>query len=457
MALACLRLPTASCLVVCRSRKKLRRFLWPPPARALPRIASIRPLEWYGWNLRRIRPSQRAELAAFDATLGLSTGLCPLSLGACQTAVPSPLEMSSELPLDAVTPPPTALPAPVAVLAGAVPAASQRLRGLSVDFTVATGKIASPVSNLDQLWPMPSPCSPACRLAALVPRTLSGAPEDADEAFRALLAGFWKAAPAHMQHFVMALPLVLGVIWFIAGGVTHPPKIGLPVEAAKQDSRRTDGVLEARWEAVRQNIVDRAAIELYDDFRSGLSSWEGKGDWAKTWSYDGAGFARSGSLALYTPSLQLTDYQFEFLGQIEKKGLSWVVRAQDLDNYYVSKIVITRPGPLPGVAIVRYAVIGGEEGPRQQIPLAMSVRNDMLYRVRVEVRGDNFTTLIQGQVVDSWSDDRLKHGGIGFLSPKGERSLLRWITVSHQYDALGRLCAYLAPFSMPSRKGEWSQ
>ena len=397
------------------------------------------------------------ELAAFDATLGLSMGLCRLPLRACQTAVPSPLGMSSELPLDAVAPQPTALPAREAVLAGAVPEASRRLRRLSVDFTVATGTFAPSVSSLDQRWPTPSPCSPAFRLAALVPRTLSGAPEDSDEAFRALLAGFWKAAPAHLQHFAMAIPLVLGVVWFIAGGVTPSPKRVPPGEAVQQNSRPADGVLEARWEAVRQNIVDRAAIELYDDFRSGLSSWEGKGDWAKTWSYDGAGFARTGSLALYAPSLQLTDYQFEFLGQIEKKGLSWVVRAQDPDNYYVTKIVITRPGPLPGVAMIRYAVIGGEEGPPQQIPLAMSVRNDMLYRVRVEVRGDNFTTFIQGQVVDSWSDDRLKHGGIGFFSSKGERSLLRWITVSHHYDALGRLCAYLAPFSLPSRKGEWSQ
>jgi hypothetical protein len=342
-------------------------------------------------------------------------------------------------------------------LAGAVPAASQRLYRLSVEFTVAEGKSAPSVSELDQRWPTPAPCPPACRLAAMVPRILSGVPEDSDAAFRVALAGFWKATPAHLQHFTMAFPLVLGLIWFIAGGAVQSPKAALPMDAAKQDYRPAGSVMEARWESVRQNILDRAAIELYDDFRSGLSSWEGKGDWAQTWSYDRTGFARSGALALYAPSLELTDYQFEFLGQIEKKGLSWVVRAQDPDNYYVTKIVITRPGPLPGVAIVRYAVIGGKEGPRQQIPLAMSVHNDMLYRVRVEVRGDSFTTFIQGQVVDSWSDGRLKHGGIGFFSSKGEQSLLRWVTVSHQYDALGRLCAYLAPVGMPSRKGEWSQ
>jgi hypothetical protein len=207
-------------------------------------------------------------------------------------------------------------------------------------------------------------------------------------------------------------------------------------------------------ESVQKNILDRAAIELYDDFRSGLSSWEGPGDWAATWSYDKTGFARAGALALYSPSLDLTNYHLEFLGQIEKKGISWVVRAQDSENYYVTKLVITRSGPLPSVSLVRYAVIKGKEGPHVQTPLPMSVRNDTLYLVRVDVQGSNFTTSVQGQVVDAWTDDRLKRGGVGFFSPKGEQSLLRWITVSHQYDALGRLCAYLAPYSMPTRKGE---
>ena len=62
-----------------------------------------------------------------------------------------------------------------------------------------------------------------------------------------------------------------------------------------------------------------------------------------------------------------------------------------------------------------------------------------MYRVRVTLRGSDFATSVQDQVVETWSDDRLKKGGIGFFSSKGEQSLLRWVTVSHQYDALGRL------------------
>jgi hypothetical protein len=83
----------------------------------------------------------------------------------------------------------------------------------------------------------------------------------------------------------------------------------------------------------------------------------------------------------------------------------------------------------------------------------MPVRTDMFYRVRVDVRDQNFTTTVQGQVVDFWSDDRLSRGGVGFFSEKGERARLRWMEVSHQYDALGRLCALLAPYSIQSGNG----
>ena len=56
----------------------------------------------------------------------------------------------------------------------------------------------------------------------------------------------------------------------------------------------------------------------------------------------------------------LTDYEMEFLGMIDKKALSWVVRAKDFDNYYVVKLVVLKAGPLPTLGITRYAVIDGK-------------------------------------------------------------------------------------------------
>ena len=107
--------------------------------------------------------------------------------------------------------------------------------------------------------------------------------------------------------------------------------------------------------------------------------------------------------------------------------------------------------------IVRYAVVDGRPGPKTQLPLPMVVRNDMMYRVRVSVQDDTFITSVQDQVVDVWSDSRLKSGGVGFFSDKGDFARLRWVEVSHQYDMLGRLCAYLAPYDLNTRSRSWTQ
>jgi hypothetical protein len=70
------------------------------------------------------------------------------------------------------------------------------------------------------------------------------------------------------------------------------------------------------------------------------------------------------------------------------------------------------------------------------------------------VHGDTYLLALQGEIVDNWSEPRLTHGGIGFFAPRGEESRLRWVQVTHQYDMLGRLCAYLAPYNIPTN-GSW--
>lgn len=208
---------------------------------------------------------------------------------------------------------------------------------------------------------------------------------------------------------------------------------------------------------MQQTILRRAAISLSDDFRSGLAEWEGRGDWSKQWSYDSSGFLKTGPLILYKPSLQLTDYRMEFLGMIDKKSIGWVYRATDQENYYASKISIIKNGPLPVAVVERYAVIHGKVTSQQRRPLPLQVRTDSFYRVQVDVRGDGFTISVQGQVVDYWSDARLKAGGVGFFSAKGEQASLRWVEISHQRDFLGKLCAFLAPYSLPQKEGVTKQ
>ncbi len=260
----------------------------------------------------------------------------------------------------------------------------------------------------------------------------------------------WHGAPRDLKLVTFALPILAAIA--VTGSF---PKV--PIQTvAPANVAQVKKVVDEQWKNLNQTISNRAAIAYADDFRSGLDAWQSRSNLTTSWSYDQAGFVRPGPLALFKPSLDLADYRVEFLGEIDQKAIGWVFRAEDLKNYYAMKLVVVKPGPLPLVDMVRYAVINGKEGPQIHKPLPMTVRADMLYRVMVDVRGADFTVMAQGQVVDFWSDHRLQHGGVGFFSNRGERSRLRWVEVSHQYDALGRVCAYLAPYGMEGRNGSFN-
>jgi hypothetical protein len=265
------------------------------------------------------------------------------------------------------------------------------------------------------------------------------------------LSAAWKSAPRDLKLVSLLLPILLVIA--ITGSIPKVPIQQLSPQNLDEVQSQVQRVVALQWKNVNQTISERAAVAYADDFRSGLDAWESRSNLTRSWSYDAAGFVRPGPLAVFKPTVDLTDYRFEFLAEIDQKGMGWAFRAQDLNNYYAMKLVVVKPGPLPLVHIVRYAVINGKEGPRVDKPLPLTVRADMLYRIQIDTRGGDFTILAQGQVVDFWSDSRLRHGGVGFFCNRGERARLRWVEVSHQYDALGRLCAYLAPYWIEGRNG----
>src|SRR5579885_884414 len=146
--------------------------------------------------------------------------------------------------------------------------------------------------------------------------------------------------------------------------------------------------------------------------------------WITDWGAE-PGVRREHEISVLRPSLNLTDYRLQFEAQIESKALGWVYRAQDGKNYYINKLEIVKPGLDPAIALVRFAVINGQEQPRAQLPLALPVHLDTLYKIRFDAVGDRFTTYVQDQKVDEWTDDRLKMGGIGLYNERGERMSLK--------------------------------
>jgi hypothetical protein len=264
-------------------------------------------------------------------------------------------------------------------------------------------------------------------------------------------AGFWKHAPRDLKLLMFAIPALLALAF-------HPslPKVAVTAPPATGALKRNiTTVMSGQLATVRQAVYDRAAVALDEDFRSGLDDWVSRGDATTEWSFDATGFVRPGPLALYRPSMGLTDYHMLFMGMIDQKALSWVVRAADFNNYYVIKLTVLKPGPQTTVGLTRYAVIDGKAENRVDTIVPFDARPDMLYRVQMDIRDDSFALSMQGQMVDSWSEPRLPHGGIGFFTARGEESRVRWVQVEHQYDMLGRLCAYLAPYEIPTTNGSW--
>src|SRR5262249_54674710 len=116
--------------------------------------------------------------------------------------------------------------------------------------------------------------------------------------------------------------------------------------------------------------------------------------WITDWGAE-PGVRRAREISVLRPSMNLTDYRVTFQAQIESKALGWVYRAKDGKNYYVNRIEVVKPGLDPTVALVRFAVINGEEQPRAQFPLSISVHVDTLYRIRFDAVGEKFTTYVQ--------------------------------------------------------------
>jgi hypothetical protein len=162
------------------------------------------------------------------------------------------------------------------------------------------------------------------------------------------------------------------------------------------------------------------SIALREDFRMDLRNWQSglsgsSGGWSKVGSS-----VRIGELRLWKPTLAMSDYNIEFAGQIENKAMGWAFRARDSRNYYATKIAVYKGGATRDRAeIIRYTVWNGSQTNRVTLPIPVPPTVNLAYEVKMRIRGDRFTTTVNGQAVDSWSDRKLSRGGVGFFCRPG--------------------------------------
>jgi hypothetical protein len=150
----------------------------------------------------------------------------------------------------------------------------------------------------------------------------------------------------------------------------------------------------------------------------------GDAGWITDWGAE-PGVRRTRQISVLRSSQTLTDYRIEMQGQIESKAIGWIFRAADPKNFYVTKLEIVKPGLEPTVAVVRFAMVNGEEGPHAQLPLPMKVRRDTMFKIRFDAVGSHFTTYVLDQKVDDWTDEQVKTGGVGLYSERGEVAALK--------------------------------
>lgn len=154
---------------------------------------------------------------------------------------------------------------------------------------------------------------------------------------------------------------------------------------------------------------------IEDDFSNGADLWAGD---TEEWDLDAAG-ARPAGLALFKPSLGMSDYEFEFLARIESKAATCVFRALNPSNYH--KVTIRRSASGEH-ELRRSVVIGGVEEGGTVVPVTGLPAKQSALTVKVRARRSDFSILVEGQTVTRWTDGRLTTGGAGFTAARGERA-----------------------------------
>jgi len=202
-------------------------------------------------------------------------------------------------------------------------------------------------------------------------------------------------------------------------------------------------------QAIGNLLESKGTGTLREDFHAGVANWEGFKSVNSDWSM-ASGVVHPTSLRVWKPSTSMSNYEMEFMGQIELKSIDWAFRASDVRNYYATKLIITKPGPLPNAGLVRFIVLDGRERERVELPLPLTLERGVDYRVQVSVRGGRFLTSVNGQLVSSWMDNRLTRGGVGFFSEDGESALLKWVSVSERDSFLGRIVSHFSLIAFPT-------
>jgi hypothetical protein len=226
------------------------------------------------------------------------------------------------------------------------------------------------------------------------------------------------SAPIHVQESPVGYPRV-AIHDTLAGAILSPGNsAGAPGGLAP-----VSGVTDVEPEATPQVAEPVVVLRLEENFDGGWGNWTGG---TADWLVDVAG-VRTGSLALYNPSMDQIDYELEFLARIDQRKISWAVRAASQDEYCRCTLTAIPGGELE---FSRSVVFEGAAEPEVTEPGRIGAKPKSSLTVRTRVDGESYTVSVNGKTIATWTDARLPIGGIGFMGSPEDRARLYWVRLS---------------------------
>jgi hypothetical protein len=258
------------------------------------------------------------------------------------------------------------------------------------------------------------------------------------------------AASAGQSASILASLLVGGLL--IAALILPGPATSYP-PAVSLDTGVKPGILERVGNAVSEVVRSSAPVSLHHDFSTGFGDWSilalrNTVDDPRN-ALTAPDIPKLGSLRLWSKSVALQNYQMEFEGEVERRSLSWAFRASDQNNYYATKLVMTKPGPSPNASLIHYVIMNGHEYDSLTEAAQVTLEKGKSYRVRVSVQDDKFNTYLDGQLIGHWTDKRLHRGGVGFFVDDQDPQEVAWVDVSERDSFMGRMLAHFSLFVVP--------
>jgi len=174
-------------------------------------------------------------------------------------------------------------------------------------------------------------------------------------------------------------------------------------------------IISRAWRAVPQQVRVYAFSALF--VALGIWVWSTQqpenGHWERETSVATSTGASERQLVVYQPKIQSYSERLEFDWKPDNRGVGIVYRAGSHDTYYATRITVVPASTTTALFADRFTVMKGTEGPhaRKLIPL---IGSTSMIEIRMEGSGPNFNLYVQGGLAESWSDNRLNGGGIGF-------------------------------------------